>query len=85
MAIDGSITTLRSREQIEFLKVAMAYAVGRNSAYFVGDSNDTSALAITNMNEGRNPQIQTLSPTKNELMGALCEMGKMMKTSFNVY
>ena len=48
----------------------MAYAVGRNWAYFVGDSNDTSALAITNMNEGRSPQIQTLSPTKNELMGA---------------
>ena len=80
-----TITTLRSEVQKEFVKVAMAYAVGRNWTYFIGGNNDNSTLAITNINEGRSPQIQTLSPTQKELMGVLCEMGKMMKTIFNVY
>ena len=41
-------------------------------------------MTITNVNEGRSPQIQALSPTQNELMGVLCERGKMITTIFNV-
>ena len=41
-------------------------------------------VAITNINEGRSPQIQALSSTQNELMGVLCERGKIMKIIFYV-
>ena len=39
-------------------------------------------VAITNVNEGRSPQIQ--ASTQNELMGVLCERGKIMKIIFYV-
>ena len=45
---------------------------------------ETFHVVITNVNEGRSPQIEALSPTENELMGVLCDKGKIIKAIFHV-
>ena len=39
---------------------------------------ETLNVAITNKNTGRSPQFQVLPQGNNELMGVLCERGKII-------